>query len=139
MSRDPQSLEAVKAIVARYSAEPFEWGRTDCAYFARDCVLAISGKNILRIGRFGFDGNYDSRLAVCVRLRQNGFRSVGQALAASMAAHGFEEIPPRFAIEGDVGLTADEIIAVHFGRGFIARVEPGVWRVVKVSRAWRVD
>lgn len=131
--------ECLGAVVRRYESEPFEWGRTDCAHFARDCVRAICGLDILKIGRFGFDGNYDSRLAMAITLRHNGYKSIGAALAASMEAHGFEEIPPRFAIEGDLGITADEVIAVRFAQGFLARDERGRFFTTPVSKSWRVD
>lgn len=136
MRRKPDWREKIAAVVSRYALEPFEWGRTDCAHFARDCVQAINGENILQ---FGFDGNYTSRLQLKYRLIQRNYRTIGQATADAMQRLGFREIPPRFAIEGDVGVTADGVLAVRFAQGFLARDDTGRFYTTPVSKAWRID
>jgi len=124
------------SVVKRYAHEPFEWGRTDCAHFARDCVLAVSGKNILQ---FGFDGNYSNRIACRYRLKQRGFCDAEAALEDAMRRLDFVEIPPKFAVEGDVGITADNALAIRFASSFVARDHDGRFRAVAVRRAWRID
>lgn len=136
MRREPGWRERLTDVVKRYDGDAFEWGRSDCAHFARDCVLAVSGKNILQ---FGFDGNYTNRVAFRIRLKRNGFRSIEAATEDAMKRLDFAEIPPRFSIEGDLGITADDVLAIRFATGFIARDEDGNFRTAKVRRAWRID
>jgi len=61
----PQKLhEAVEAARAR----PFDWSKHDCALFAADVVLAITGKDFAAHDR----GNYDSDVAALRLIHSRG-------------------------------------------------------------------
>lgn len=124
----------IVAIQSNYYMRPFRWGETDCAHFAADCVEAMTFDDLLKL----FRGRYHSRLTAFSRLHFRGYRSVTEALAATMAASHCPEIPPALSRYGDVGVTADHVIAVRFPKGFIARVEQGHFAIARVERAWSV-
>lgn len=114
--------------------KPFQWGETDCAHFAAAVVLALTGRDFLGTWR----GAYTSRLTAAARLRGRGHRTLATALGEALAAIGAQEIDPRAAAVGDVGVTADDISCVRCPAGWLARREDGSFGVAEAVKAWAV-
>jgi hypothetical protein len=110
------------------------WGETDCACFAAACVLAMTDVDPMDRYR----GTYTSRLQAAARLRWWKHRDAPSAAGEALEALGCNEIPPRFAMVGDVGATADGVLAVRMLPGFIARLECGRFGVAPVVTSWAV-
>lgn len=120
-----------EAFVASRRHMPFEWGVNDCALFAVDCVLALTG--------------IDYALPM---LRQHtnakeAYRSVRQSggLAAIATAALGEPLPVRCAQVGDVVLTKAgkrDMLAICNGRLALAPGANGLESVPLGSLCWRV-
>jgi hypothetical protein len=80
--------------IERHAALPFEYGKVDCFTFPMDCVLAMTGVDPWASER----GKYTTLKGAYKRLRNRGFKNVGDAFA-----HHFLEIAPAFAARGDIG------------------------------------
>lgn len=126
--------ERLKATIAHFEGKPWAWGESDCAVFAAACVEAITGRNVLGT----FRGAYASRLTAAARLRGRGFRTVRAAAEHALIRLGAQEIDPRFAQVGDVGVTADDVLAVRLALGFVARRPDGSFGKANVVAAWAV-
>ena len=114
--------------------KPHEWGENDCVTFAADCVCAMTGEDPLGDLR----GTYDSPLSAARLIKNAGFESLGDMLAAHL-----EEIPPADARRGDV------VLCWSGDHDFVAVIErhmavgPGPNGVVhvpllQVSRAFKI-
>lgn len=125
---------ALIAVPERYSALPFELGKTDCAHFAFDCAEAVLGRDIMG----SFRNSYTGRLSGAARLHFRGCRTVAQGADYLIKAAGGFGIDPRAARVGDIGATADDILAVRFPHGFVARGTDGKFYKTPVVRAWYI-
>lgn len=135
MARVKNWWPALQAVVARYDGEPFEWGRTDCAHFAADCVKAVTGRDLLGTIR----NNYRSRLTAAARLRGLGFDGADEMIEAVFARQSWPQGVPECSQVGDVGVTADGVLCVRFPKGFIARAEGGEFLIVVPVRSFCVE
>jgi len=124
----------LRRVVLSYAGRPFVWGESDCACFAADCVAAISGVDPLAPYR----GTYSGRLGATARMLFRSYRSVAQAAGAELQKAGARPIDPRAARAGDVGVTADDVLAIRLSRGFMARDKAGRFYTTPVVRAWSV-
>lgn len=123
------------AVLKSYDGVPFEWGKTDCAHLAADCIEAVTGADFLGTYR----GNYSSRLTAAGRINGRRHKSMLEAVAAEMKRIGAEEVPPGFARVGDVGLSTCNTLCVRVPLGFIARADDGAFKkVAAVQAAWRI-
>jgi hypothetical protein len=125
----------LQAVEARRE-KPFAWGENDCALFAADCVLAMTGEDLAR----AFRGRYDSARGALRVLRGLGARDLAQAVMGSLG----EPIAPALARRGDVvqfetesegpalGVCLGNLAAAAGPQG-VAWVPAGQW-----LRAWRV-
>lgn len=86
---------ALHDAIARHAALPFEWGRVDCITFPADCVLAMTGVDVIAEER----GKYNSDIGAGRRLVANDCRDVGDWLARKLP-----EIHPVRMGRGDVGV-----------------------------------
>lgn len=66
--------ERLADTIKAASGRPFSWGTHDCALFAADCALAITGIDPVRKSL----GNYSSALGATRALRRLGCADVGQ-------------------------------------------------------------
>lgn len=134
MSRVPDWSERLNVTIAHFQGKPWAWGESDCAVFAAACVEAVTGRNVLGT----FRGAYGSRLTAAARLRGRGFRCVREAAACALTRIGATEIDPRFAQVGDIGITADDVLAVRLVLGFVARRPDGSFGKAHAVTAWAV-
>lgn len=134
LERLPDWWPRLRATVDAWEGRPFVWGESDCACFAAACVEAVTGHDLMADRR----GTYASRLQAAARLRWWRQPNVTSAAGAAFAAVGAPVIPPRFAVVGDIGATADDVLAVRLPASFIARSEAGGYGVAKVVTAWAV-
>jgi hypothetical protein len=95
----PERLaDAVRAARSR----PFVWGRHDCALFAFDCVLAMTGEDHLA----AFRGRYRSaKGAVRALKRIGGVKTLEELVAGILGAPGQAQTAQR----GDLVLLDTEI------------------------------
>lgn len=125
---------ALNAAVAAHRGHGFAWGTHDCATFAADCVLAMTGIDFAA----SFRGRYDSAEGAARLLAAAGYRS-----HVDLAAAVLPEIHPAEACRGDIavvpteanpalGVVTGATIAL-FGLGGI-----GFVRLDRAIRAFRV-
>lgn len=135
MNRHPEWWPRLRQTVADFERRPFRWGETDCACFAAACVHAVTGEDVMASWR----GTYSSRLQARARLMWWKHKTVTDAADLALRSAGCIEVPPAFAMTGDIGATTDHVLVVRMPSGFIARDERGGFRVAEnVVKAWAV-
>lgn len=129
-------------LIARAKAA-FAWGVNDCALFAADGILAMTGVDIAA----DFRGEYsDEAGAFAAIQRIAGGATVGDAAAYCAAKHGLAELAhPLKAQRGDLVVfpNAGNLIAglVHLnGSRLVSVTDKGLWYfdIRDTVRAWRV-
>lgn len=122
---------------------PFAWGQNDCALFAADGVLALTGIDIAA----DFRGKYSDEASAFAAIKSiAGGATVADAAAFCAQKHGLAELRfPLMAQRGDLVVfpNGPNLIAglVHLnGRHVISVSESGLVRfmITDVKRAWRV-
>ncbi|MGU3495939.1 DUF6950 family protein [Xanthobacteraceae bacterium A53D] len=96
MTRVPDWMAQLTAVVVKHDALPFAWGPSDCLSFPADAAEAITGISLKR-------PVYRSERGASRSLRRMGAADPHEA----MAKH-FEEIPPAFAGTGDLAGVINE-------------------------------
>ena len=115
--RAPDWPERLAAIVEERREAPFYWGSQDCAGFAADVTVALTGEDPAAWIR----GSYQDEAALEAILAERG--GFEEAVAQTMAEFGAPECPPAFAMRGDwalvdagnqllVGVILDDRIAI---------------------------
>jgi hypothetical protein len=132
-ARLPDWQLRLEACVAERLAQPFAWGRLDCALFVGDCVRACTGHDPAAHVR----GKY-ANAREAARL----LRGIGDLVAAAVAVLG-DEISPALAQPGDIGLIdndGDPCLGVCMGAAWLAPGPSGLASVGldRVSRSWRM-
>jgi hypothetical protein len=122
------------ACLAERRTRAFAWGSQDCALFAADCVDACTGVDPAADLR----GTYSTAAAAARVMEAHG------GLAALATARLGEEISPRVARVGDVGLLLNggrECLGVCIGSMWQAPGEQGLCALPasQVLRAWRIE
>lgn len=129
--------ERLAAIVESRRTAPFYWGGNDCAGFAADVTVAITGADPAAWIR----GHYaDKEMLEAILTARGGFE---EAVAQTLADFGAPECPSAYAMRGDwalvdagnqlfVGVVLDDRVAITGLDGL--RLLPR--RVVK--RAWAI-
>ena len=91
---------AMIAAERRWSAVPMDWARDPCALACADVLLEVLGVDPAA----RFRGRFDSLRGFVRALREDGFETLEQAIAASAATHDWPEIAPHRALPGDIGI-----------------------------------
>jgi hypothetical protein len=127
---------------------PFAWGTNDCALFAADAVLAITGTDIAA----DFRGKYTDEASAFALIKTVTARGTDPATAVGDAAEWcanhaglIERVYPLMAQRGDLvvmengGQTIAGVIHLN-GRHAISVSEAGLVRlsIRSVTRAWAV-
>lgn len=89
---------SLAAVLETYQASGFAWGVRDCFRLPLDVAQAVAGLSLWPEVR-----PYHSARGALQRLARHGFRGVGDALAAVL-----EEVPPAWALRGDVGVVIED-------------------------------
>lgn len=124
----------VRCTIAKMR-EPWRWGWHDCAIFAADCILAVTGDDMAE----EFRGKYETESEAWHFLASLGYEDLGQLASARLP-----EIKPRDAGRGDVVLAKGELgdfLAICDGPTIIGPVAPRGIRHSPINialRAWRV-
>jgi hypothetical protein len=122
---------------------PFAWGANDCALFAADGILAMTGVDIAA----EFRGKYDSEATALAAIQEVcGGATVADAAAHCASVHGLVEWTyPLMARRGDlvVLVNGDRLISglVHLnGRHAVTPGDHGLVRmpITAVRRSWHV-
>lgn len=130
--RDWQSR--LQRCIAERRKLPFAWGSQDCVLFAADCAGACTGVDLAA----EFRGKYSTILTA-----QRLVDAMG-GLGAIAAARLGEEIAPKLAQTGDVGLLLNggrECLGVFGGAMWLAPGVDGLCSLPasQVLRAWRLE
>lgn len=121
----------------------FAWGKHDCALFAADGILAMTGVDIAADFRNQYSDEAGAQAAI---QRITGGSTVADAAAWCAAKHGLRELDhPLMAQRGDLCVVqdADRLVAglVHLsGRHIVAAGADCLHRlpITSIQRAWRV-
>lgn len=84
----------LNSVIEDYLEKPFVWGENDCLLFMADCILAISGVDIMADWR----GSYDSEETAYAKLKEETGGSFLPAFS------GMTSVGLPWAQRGDVGL-----------------------------------
>jgi hypothetical protein len=93
--RLPDWRSRLSALVAAALQRPFEWGVNDCALFAADAILAMTGTDPARDWR----GRYASAREARALMRARGYADKGVLLASILP-----EVPLSRADAGDIAI-----------------------------------
>lgn len=136
------ATRAYQVFLLSRASTPFKWGEHDCALFAADGILSMTGVDIAA----DFRGKYSDEASALAAIKAiaNG-ETVADAAAWCAAKHGLQGCPPLFARRGDLVVLNDagRMIAglIHLsGRHIVAAGERGLKRISisQVVRAWHV-
>jgi hypothetical protein len=123
-------------------ANPFHYGRFDCAIFCADALVAMTGVDVAA----PFRGQYLSRKeALAAAKNYCGKATVDHVVAAVAQRHGLLPVAPAYAQRGDVILlnrmrdVSLGIVSLN-GREVLAAGRKGFMRVPlsRAKRAWRI-
>lgn len=139
LTRFPDWHARLATEIERARSRTFEWGKFDCALFACDCVLAVTGVDPAA----EFRGTYSTEDEARKLLGTEGLDGFASAIAGKTE---LKEISPTFAQRGDVVLVenGDPTRALGVvgldGRFVLCASEPGLARVPmkRWLRAWRI-
>jgi len=139
--------ERLLAFIESRRRTAFAWGEHDCALFACDAVLAMTGIDPAA----WFRGRYRDRRTAYAALGDFlglGAKAAPRAALGAVCArlansHGWPEVPSAFAQRGDVGLLdlrGRETLAICMGAVFVAAGPGGLVFIPHghARRAWRV-
>lgn len=129
--RDWQSR--LDAVISARRGAPFAWGTNDCALFACDCAIAVTGSDPAD----GLRGQYKTDQGATRLMKRNGGM---EAIADSRLG---DRIAPLMAQVGDVGMIYMEgrpMLAVCVGSHWLAPGPDGLvaMPISAASTAWRV-
>lgn len=127
--------EILLALVEDRRSKPFAWGENDCALFAADCVLAMTGEDFAA----AFRGRYTTAAGSIKALKRFGAGSLESTATAALG----EPISPKLAQRGDVVLfdaVTGPALAVCLGGNAAAAGPEGItWVPMDLwTKAWRV-
>jgi len=144
LMRLPDWEERLTEFLRERRDMPFTWGRNDCALFACDAVLAMTGTDLAEWFRAR---PYATALEAARRIRQftdgGSLSDVARRLAER---HSIEEIGPAFATLGDVVLAdgpagrAGPMLGISGGHADLYIGEAGIEERGADSRlkTWRI-
>lgn len=141
MTRLPDWETRLHAALITRTSTHFEWGTHDCALFACDCVLAMTGVDIAD----WFRGKYRSRNGALRIMRKftggYGLDSLAEKIAAQ---HRIHEVKMTEAKRGDIVLVDANgptlgIVSLDGIRGYAASPQGLTeFRVLSARRAWSI-
>ncbi len=122
------------AIRAR-AKQKFEYGTFDCSLAAADCVLAMTGIDLMA----DFRGQYNSAASAAVALNKIGKPTLLKTLISLVPKHGGKRIPVHHACKGDLVVTKKALHDAVQGQAVgvwldSAAIFPGETGWVHVSR-----
>jgi|ERR1700675_387735 len=142
MKRFPDWPTRLSAFFEERKERPFVWGEHDCALFAADAVLVMTGVDLAGTLR---EKKYSDALGVRAVLRQIEATSVPELMDWIAELHGLREIPVPFAQRGDLAMLNHEALQAL---GIVSLdgldvISPGKDRLVAnptryATRAWRI-
>lgn len=120
------------AQVEAVRSKPFEWGRHDCATWAADVRLALTGNDAAAAWR----GRYRSRRGALRRMRHMGFQTMEAGVTSILGA---PLATPLLAQRGDV-VMIDDALGVCIGAVALFLAPEGLTErpVADCRLAWRV-
>lgn len=137
--RYPDWPDRLAAFVHARRRLPFVWGSNDCAIFACDGWLALTGVDLAAT----FRGRYDTAAGAARALRAHGCRDLAGLAVLMAGRHGIAEVAPRAAGRSAIGLLAESGplggLALRIGAGWASVVEDrgyATFETGAVARAW---
>lgn len=143
MTKHEHYLEAhLHDFLAERQDVPFAWGLNDCAIFAADAILAMTGTDIAE----DFRGRYTSEVGALRAIKKiTGGSTIADAAGYCANKHGLVEHKyPLMAKRGDLVLIknrdGNEIAGIVSldGRHVVSPGDNGLvkFSIMKVTRAW---
>lgn len=131
-ARLPDWPARLGAVVQQRLRQPLAWGGNDCVSFPSDCVLAMTGVDVLAALRLPRS---------TARQAQQQWRAVGRTLALQRA--GLQRVDPRLAQRGDLVLLRQQprrVLAVCLGEDAVSPGPQGLQHAAmsRAVMAWRV-
>jgi hypothetical protein len=134
---------AYHAFLLERARVPFAWGANDCALFAADGILAITGTDIAD----DFRGKYSTEAEAFALIKTvTGGTTVADAAAWCANKHGLRErVHPLMAQRGDLvvvessGLLISGLVHLN-GRHVVVASGKGLNRlpIMNVKRSWEI-
>lgn len=125
--------QALFAETAKAASRPHVWGSHDCVIFAADCVLAMTGEDLMA----GLRETYDSPISAARVIRAQGVDNLGD-----LAGLYLPEVHISEARRGDLILSAEpyDFLAVCVGITAVGPSEHGMIHIpiAQALRAFRV-
>lgn len=115
--------QALSAACEAARDKPHVWGEHDCATFAADCILAITGQDVMGV----FRDRYTSPLGAARVIKNEGYSSL-----EDMVASFNETCDPQQCRRGDVVICEGEhgdFLAVVMGHYAVAPSPTGLVQV----------
>ncbi len=147
LARFPKWPELLERFIHARTFEPFAWGKNDCATFACDAVLAMTGTDLAEPLRRHTSALEAARaLRAFLDSKESDTAKLLEATAEKIAAAWkIEEIPVLYAQRGDLVLVNTEegmVLTVVSLNGYevLAPGTAGLMRLPLKSarRAWRI-
>lgn len=129
--RNDNWAEALDAILTERMSEPFCWGKNDCALFAADCVLAMTGQDYAA----AFRGKYDSEIGAVKALKRYGKGDLESTMDAQ-----FPRKPVTLAQRGDVVMREGALGICMGATSFFVTIADGLagYKTADCLTAWGV-
>lgn len=123
-------------VIDKARTTPFEWGVSDCALFAADCVKAMTGFDWAE----PFRGRYKTPRGSLLALKKYGNGSLEKTMDASFERHSKIALTRRgdvVAMDNPAGVC----LGICVGSIVAVRSEKGVefFPVKQAIASWRVD
>ena len=142
MQRNPDWERSLHAVLVNRAKEPFAWGTHDCALFACDCILAMTGIDAAAWFRGKYRNHNGARRIIRKFTGGFGLESLADTIARQHRVH---EVPVTKAQRGDLLLLDSPlgptlgIVSLDGFRAYAASPH-GLeeFPVLHARRAWRI-
>jgi len=85
-------------MVSERCKDPFIWGEWDCALFAAECILSMTGVDVAK----GYRGTYSTSFGAIRVLKREVGGYVEELCEVVAKQYGADEIAPPYAQRGDI-------------------------------------
>ena len=91
-------------FLAERSDKPFAWGTNDCALFAADAILAMTGVDLAADYRGQYHGPAGAKLVLDSLVAQSGGFDLASMITSLAVRQGWDQVDARMAQRGDLVL-----------------------------------
>lgn len=142
MNRYPDWEIRLYNLLNKRAKQSFQWGKHDCALFACDCILAMTGDDAAAWFRGKYRGCHGARRIIRKFTKGYGLESLTDTITRQ---HHFYEVPVAKAQRGDLLLLDSPlgptlgIVSLDGFRAYAASLQGlDTFSVLAARRAWRI-